>query len=174
MFAYPDGIYTTYTSGTVTKYCLFGAKNQMVAPLMTALVCFVEYSFRKHDRVTFSTATLYGLCVVEIVKGGSGTGILIVALFIGMSFYQAGKKKNINSTTTLLFVIAVTIGFVVLRVQDWFDFIIVSVLHKLLTLSDRIYVWDAAIDIIKLHPWIGTGVSDSLAGDVLLNLSYLK
>lgn len=174
MLTYPEGIYTTYTSGTVTKYYLFGAKNQMVAPLMTALVFFVEYSFRRYNGMKPTTAFMCILCIAEIVMGGSGTGVLMVALFVALSFYQKWKAKSMNSTITLFIVLAVTVGFVVLRMQNWFDFVIVSILHKSLTLSDRIYVWDAAIEIIKAHPWIGTGISGSLTGDVLLNLSYLS
>lgn len=174
MIAYPQGIYTTYTSGTVSKYYLFGAKNQMVAPLITALVFFVEYSFRKNDRLTCATIVMCGMCVVEIAAGGSGTGIIMVILFVALCLYQIWKKKSINATVTLFVVLALTAGFVVLRVQNWFDFIIVSVLHKSLTLSNRVYIWEAAIDIIKSHPLIGTGVSETLAGDVLLTLSYLS
>lgn len=174
MAAYPEGIYTTYSSGTDTKYYLFGAKNQMVAPLMTALVFFVEYSYRKYQKITIQTAILCSLCILEIIIGGSGTGILVIALFIAMFFYQKRRLKGLNSTVTLAIVLAVSVGFVVLRLQNWFDFIIVSFLHKSLTLSNRVYIWDAAIEIIKEHPWIGTGVSGSLAGDVLLNLSYLS
>lgn len=174
ILAYPGGIYTTYSSGTATKYYLFGAKNQMVAPLITALVFFVEYSYRKYQRMTMLTAILCSLCIIEIILGGSGTGVLMVAAFIAMFFYQKRKSKGLNSTVTLAIVFAITVGFVVLRLQNWFDFIIVSFLHKSLTLSNRVYIWDAAIEIIKEHPWIGTGVSGFLAGDVLLNLSYLS
>lgn len=174
ILAYPEGIYTTYSSGTVTKYYLFGAKNQMVAPLMTAFVFFLEYSYRKYQRMTMRTIFLCGLCIIEIIIGGSGTGILMVASLIAMAFYHNRKRKGLNSTVTLAIVLTITVGFVVLRLQNLFDFIIVSLLHKSLTLSNRVFIWDTAIEIIKEHPYIGTGVSGSLAGNVLLNLSYLS
>ena len=174
MLAYSDGIYTTYTSATVTKYYLFGAKNQAVAPLMTALIFFVEYSLGMYNRVTCPIFLLCTLCIIEIIMAGSGTGILMVALFIILCFYQIWKARNISSTVTIFVVLGLTVGLVILRIQNWFDFIIVSILHKSLTLSDRIYIWDAALETIRAYPWIGTGVSESLAGDVLLNLSYLS
>ena len=57
------------------------------------------------------TAILYSLCIIEIALGGSGTGILMVAVFIAIFFHPKRKSNYLNSTVAL----AITEGFVVLR-----------------------------------------------------------
>ncbi|WP_395015912.1 O-antigen ligase family protein [Robinsoniella peoriensis] len=174
MLFYREGIYSTYSSGVETKYFLFGAKNQMVAPIMTGMFFFVEYSYRTYNRIVKMPLILCVICAVELLIGGSGTGLLILGLFCVIIIMLQHRKRSVSSNTTIVVVIVATIGIVVFRLQDIFSFIIEGILHKSLTLSNRTYIWDAAFSTLREHWLIGTGVTDSLSGSVFLELSYIS
>ena len=169
---YPNGIYTTFSSNTVTKYYLFGGKNQSVAPLMTALVFFIEYSIRKYNKIVPLVCFLIFIVLFEIWTGGSGTGLIATVMIIFLSLLHIFRKKEISFKITLIVIVASFFLLVVFRLQEILAFFIQGVLHKSLTLSNRIYIWDAAIEKIKNNWLYGNGVGSSLSGKIDLVLSY--
>ena len=45
----------------------------------------------------------------------------------------------------------------IFRLQNLFEFLIVDVLHRNLTLTDRVFIWDCVIEYIKHKPLFGYG-----------------
>ena len=170
---YPEGIYQTFSSDTISKYYLFGTKNQMVAPVMLGLFFSVECAFQRRGRITVPAVIMCSISAYELYIGGSSTGLIILFAFIILVLLQSSDRVP-NPSVTLIALAIFAFGIVVVRVQDFFSFIIVGILHKSLTLSDRVYIWDAALDAIKNNPILGTGITESLSGNVHLQLDYLE
>ena len=150
MLFFPQGLYQTISSNTISYYYLFGAKNQMVAPIMTCLFFNMETAYRSYNKIITKTSLfMCFICAFEL------------------------KHQKISSNLSLIVLLASFLAIVIFRIQNIFSFLIVDILHKSLTLSDRTYIWDAAIESILSHPILGTGITDSLSGNVHLKLSYL-
>lgn len=96
MLIYPQGIYQTFSSGTVTYYYLFGAKNQMVAPLLVGMCFFIEQAYSKNRRITMSAMLKCFICAGELIVGGSGTGIATIVILVAILFYQYTKEKTLT------------------------------------------------------------------------------
>jgi O-antigen ligase len=47
-------------------------------------------------------------------------------------------------------------------------------MHKSLTLSDRTFIWDAALLLVKSKLFTGYGVGKSLSGEVFIDLGYMS
>ena len=173
MLTFPDGIYRTFSSNSISSYYLFGAKNQMVAPVITCMFLSIVWSYKKYGAITVRAALICCICFAELAIGGSGTGMVISAVFVvaGIVVWRGARLKP---DIALLVVALVFLLFVVLRVQDLFSILIVDVLHKSLTLSDRTYIWDAAMRSIASHPVFGVGVGSQLTANVHLVLPYLE
>lgn len=174
MLVYPQGIYQTFSSNTETYYYLFGAKNQMVAPVLVGMCFIIENSYQKNKRLTLSAVIKSGICIGEILVGGSGTGLATIIFIVIILAYQNVKKRNINSTLSLCVVPFIFFIVVILRMQNLFSFFIEGILNKSLDLSNRTYIWDAALASFIQNPLIGTGVSESMAGSVDLRLEYTE
>lgn len=174
MICYPEGIYTTYSSATLTKYYLFGAKNQMVAPILIGMCFFVEHAYSKQGRLSLISLIKIGICLIELIIGGSGTGLTMAAIFLGIIILNKRGVRIFQANTSLIIIVLLFFGVIVFEQQKMFAFIIEDVLHKDLTISNRTYIWRAAIASILAHPWLGSGVSDLLSGNVLVVLSYIE
>ncbi|PLS23813.1 O-antigen ligase family protein [Bifidobacterium imperatoris] len=173
MLCFPQGLFQTVSSDTVSYYYLFGAKNQMVAPIMTCLFFNAETAYRSYNKIVTKTSLFMSLiCTLELIIGGSGTGLIVLFVFIVLCLLEL-KHRTISPNLSLIVLLASFLGIVVFRIQNIFSFLIVDVLHKSLTLSDRTYIWDSAIESILSHLILGTGITDSLSGNVHLKLSYL-
>lgn len=173
MLFFPQGLYQTISSNTISYYYLFGAKNQMVAPIMTCLFFNMETAYRSYNKIITKTSLfMCFICAFELIIGGSGTGLIVLAAFIILCLFEL-KHQKISSNLSLIVLLASFLAIVIFRIQNIFSFLIVDILHKSLTLSDRTYIWDAAIESILSHPILGTGITDSLSGNVHLKLSYL-
>lgn len=174
MIIFSEGIYQTYSAGTTSKYYIFGAKNQMVAPVITGTIFLIEYSYNIYNKLSLNTLLLCVIHFVELAWGGSGTGLLMFALVL---FFAALKNKFKNKMKLgygLSFVFLIAIGIVLFRVQNNFAFFIEGIMHKSLTLSNRTFIWDAAISIVKSKLFLGYGVGESLFGDVYLDMGYMN
>ena len=174
MLCFPEGIYQTISSGNINKYFLFGAKNQMVAPLIIGLCFFAECSYRKYGKLSLFSFFKFGICVIELLIGGSGTGLAITAIFFLILFLNKKNFRICRPNITLAIVVALFFLIVIFEQQNIFAFIIEDMLHKDITMSNRTFIWQAAIISIIANPWIGQGVSDGLYGNVYLKLEYVE
>ena len=174
MIIFRNGIYQTYTANTVTKYFLFGGKNQMVAPIITGTFFVIEYSFYRYNKLSKKCILLCLINLLELVWGGSGTGLLMFGLIVVAVALKDRLKNKFKLKYGLGAVFAIAIGLVVFRVQNYFSFLIEAIMHKSLTLSDRTFIWDAALLLVKSKLFTGYGVGKSLSGEVFIDLGYMS
>ncbi|MBE6051521.1 MAG: O-antigen ligase family protein [Clostridium sp.] len=174
MIIYPEGIYSTNSTGIPTPYYLFGGKNQMVAPLITGICFFIESSYNKYNKLTNRALIKIIICIGEIIFGGSTTGLVITTMIMILLFIGEKRNKIIRTNISLISIVVLFVSIVILRMQNIFAFFIEKVLHKSLDLTNRTDIWDSALFSIDNNPILGTGVSSSLAGNVHLVLSYVE
>ncbi len=174
MIVFKDGIYQTFTANTVSKYYLFGAKNQMVAPVITGMFFLIEYAYNVRGKITRNTILLCSIHFIELLWGGSGTGLLMFAIVVIFVILKQLLKKYLKIEHGLSAVFVFAVGIVLLRIQNIFSYLIEDIMHKSLTLSNRTFIWDAAISLVKSNFLLGYGVGESLSGDVFLDMGYMS
>lgn len=96
----------------------------------------------------------------------SGSSTLLVGLFLTLIFMALKKifihKKIMNVYSYIITYITAFLGIIILRIQNWFSFIIVNVLKRDLTFTGRIFIWDYVIEFIKFKPILGYGVENTI------------
>lgn len=123
------------------------------------LIAYYEIAIKKK-------ITLYSLFVVLLVNLSflitwSATGIIatiMMDIFIIILHRKIQLPKYFNLKSYIIFALAIFILIVVLRFQNVFSFFIEGILHKNLSFTGRIYIWDKCFYFIKLHPIFGMGV----------------
>ena len=158
LIVFPEGLWkTTSIYGDEAIYTFLGLKNQTTPIFIVAeLIIFIRLYFDKF-KVSFLSISYFviligNLLLIKSVTGIIGCIIVPLILFLGVRY-----KKLINTKTILLMVVTVFVMIVFLRLQNVFSFIIEEVFDKDLTLTNRITIWDRAIEMIKKKPLFGYG-----------------
>lgn len=159
---YPNGMYVNRW-GIYLNYFL-GAKN-VFALYSLPCVTLIGYKIITGTK-KFSYLIILLLSFLSSVIVWSGSNMLIIGLMIiGIlsanyftKFYKLFNFRNYLIITLFIFVTIVI--FQNLKVFSW---LIETVLHKDLTLTGRIGIWDSSIRVIKERPIFGYGVLDGNA-----------
>lgn len=67
------------------------------------------------------------------------------------------RNKQIGYSTVCITALSLNVGILFFRIQNIFSYIIEKLLHKSLTLTGRIYIWDIVLAKCLKHPLIGVG-----------------
>lgn len=154
----PNGLWQTVSLyGETATYSFLGLDNQTTPIFIVAeLLLFL--------RILCFNEGLKGFNIIRaIILGGnvlltgSSTGIIGCVLALVVLLIGIKKPKLFNIKTVGITVAAIFVLIVFLRAQNLFAFIIENVFKKDLTLTNRIGIWDAAIELIKDKLWIGYG-----------------
>lgn len=173
MIVLPGGVYSEVTSTGLVNYHLLGYKNQMSSVLVTAVVIFIVHSYYVFDKLTLNCLLKMFIVVCTIFMGKSSTaivGLIFMAVFIFL-YYRSKKASGIRIQLSVVALLMIAV--VVLRLQDVFSFILVDILHKDTTFSNRVFIWDSAIKMILERPFLGYGIQNSL-GQVYVEVGYAK
>jgi len=98
---------------------------------------------------------------ITFVYFWSAGALLSEFLFILYYIFIYNMKLEIPTMFYFTSVIVLFIAIVFFRVQNIFEFLIVDILHKDLTLSDRTLIWDKAIKIVRQNKIFGIGIKNS-------------
>lgn len=164
IIAFPDGLYTATTSGNTVVACWFlGYKNPQIRTLLIALA--LEYIFYSESKKRLRFRTIVVTFVIASTLLYIQSSLALLAFVVYMLLIFLIKKQN-NLLMKLLSPSGIIIMFIVMTllivVVDILPYISgwASVIFRdknIATGSDRIYVWKAAIDIIKNHFVWGIG-----------------
>src|SRR5690606_40133643 len=80
-------------------------------------------------------------------------------LFVLSMFLYRRVPKLFQMKTALLIIFIVFLSVVLLRLQYLFEFFIVDILNKDITLTGRLVIWDEAIMLFSNQPFFGYGLS---------------
>lgn len=139
LLLFPDGLYMTAT--TANNWFL-GYDNTHIAIFLPALCVAVLYGHFFHKR-------LRPFCLIAVIYVTTfitrPSTALVGLVLAGVLFLLPFVKKHPGLFNFRNFVIVAGVLFlliVILRLQNWFSFILVDILHKDLTLSSRTMLWD--------------------------------
>lgn len=163
-FLFPNGM---YADDLFTNNYLLGYDNQninFILPVLILVLIKHQYYKKCISQIIFT----YAIALITIIKAWSGMSLVIVISTSIFSFFFFRRKAGFVATRVLngrifnllnLFVVNVIsfIGLVFLRIQDYFEFFIVGILHKSMTLTGRTRIWADALRCIKENPIFGYG-----------------
>lgn len=177
LIVFPEGLWRTYSIyGDEAVYSFLGLDNQ-VTPIfiVSELVIFIRLYFDDFKISIFSVIYVVVLAG-NILLTGSATGIMGCVIVPLMLILGVRYRKFINIKTVLIVVISVFVLVVLLRLQNIFAFIIEGLFNKDLTLTNRIGIWDKALEMIKQKPLIGYGCGTlaTIIGDRNAHDFYLQ
>lgn len=159
-----DGLYETVY---YTNNYLLGYDNQNINFILPTLV-LVLLKNEYYKKCKMQIILTYAIAWITAIRIWSGMTLVVTALMTMIAvFCFRGSEgffvrhlfvgKIFNFRNFLFADIAANIALVYFRLQYYFEYIIVYVLHRDLTLTSRTIIWDKTIDFIKQRPWFGYG-----------------
>lgn len=136
--------------------------------IISILFCFMN-KYIKLKKITIPIVSLLNLFIFSIVRdlGGGKTCCIIMLLCILYLIYGTNipRKiiKKIIEANILLFCL-----LVIVNKMSLFKFIIVDILHRNLSLTDRTVIWNITIEKIMSSLVIGYGMIDGLSFQAML------
>lgn len=122
-----------------------------------------SYMTKKRELIFWGT-----VCFVSLCRAWAGAGLVGYTLFILILFLNRTRfVKLFTPLNALAFNIVISASIILLKIQYLFKWLIVDVLNKSLTISNRIYVWNATISNIMKKPYLGYGTN--LFGKLSIN-----
>ena len=162
VLVFPQGLYNL---GEGRKYWLLGQVNQIILYLLPAILLELlhnRYVVGK-ERMGIRAGVMLGVGIFTGIRVWSATSL--VGLFIMISMVLAGGF--VSSGIKLKWGIAGSIlifgAFVIFRIQNLFSYFIVDILHRNLTFSTRITVWDMVLKCIRDKWLLGYGMETTEA-----------
>lgn len=129
-------------------FYLLGIKTSFTTFMFPAIVSSgVYYILKRNSRSKFLLAIAILSCLLNALNKSISTallGILLIIVLLGLTFLLRFKYKGWIILVIALFA---HLSIVVFRLQNLFEWLIVDVLGKDLTLSARVYIWDSALNI---------------------------
>lgn len=155
---FPDGMYQM--ENVVGDLYLMGYHNGMIYNLIPLCGVSLIISYLKKGKLlTMYSIFAIALSVASVFIAQSGSGIVQMIIWVLLIF--CADKRWINKMIKPSFLFGAFFVFSILlnvfRMQYIFSWLIVGLLNKDLTITNRVYLWDSAIEIFKSHPFLGIG-----------------
>ena len=152
---YPQGINPQYPElsflGIRTRFTEYAISG--------ALLAYINYKNGKIKQLSFLSTIIISFLNIALPKIGTGfIGIFCFILFFTLLNKCVKNKNNVKFNWLQIPIYVFIVAIVFFRIHIYFDFIIVDILGKDLTLTGRTEIWDSAIEVIKnSNIWIGNG-----------------
>ena len=154
---FPDGLYSreSVSGGSVDAYWLLGHKNRIygyyLCFLFLTLILPIEKRFARPLRVVS-----IGIVGLSLALAPSGTGVICYGVFCAMYFTRLYKSRLFNWKTIVLTYVGLFCVIMFTRdsemIAAWTDS-----MGKDITFTGRTFIWDAHMDMIPDHWWLGHG-----------------
>ncbi len=181
MLIYPDGMYLNIQK-EIVRDNLYGAwysnndflgfqNNHIFYYIPAILFTYIKEKLsgneRKNNYICMSLIC-YG-AVIYRFKAGT---IISMTIFLGLLILTSERSMCIflNALSYLVANIVLFVSIVMLRIQRIFSWLIVKILHKDLTLTNRTGIWDEALNSIKKNLLLGCGYENAKV--VVAKLGY--
>lgn len=157
---YPNGMWIS----PITKYWqnwFLGYDNNHIVILLPLLIFGYAFNILKFNKLKgnyWFTLLLVNVTILKTWSVTSIVGIFLVDIYV---FFINNKIKLRQLYNLLKYYVLAFFAIVIFRLQNIFSFLIVNVLKKDLTFSDRTYIWDYVISYIKSKPIFGYGIQES-------------
>lgn len=150
---YDNGDNDIYFLGIKVQYTFY-----IISTLATAGLEYILYNKKKK----FIFAIL--LSIVLVLYANISTGIICFLFGVILTFVQKKFKLKFSMKKVILFGLFINIAVIFFDIQNLFSYFIVNILHKNVSLTNRTYIWDKAIEIIK-----NQNILKTLFGNGLIN-----
>lgn len=160
VFLFPNGMYASsmYTMNFFLSY----RTAWFVFYLEAAFLCLLNNELYPSKEAK-SWLVFVLLCeYLSMIKVWTATGLLCITL--GLLLVYLWKKKRIPSLSVkaIILVEMILCAIIVLfHMQEKFSFLIVGILKKDITFSQRVRIWNNALNAVLKSPWIGYGAMNT-------------
>lgn len=160
VFLFPNGLYASsmYTMNFFLSY----RTAWFVFYLEAAFLCLLNNELYPSKEAKNWLVFVLVCEYLSMIKVWTATGLFCITL--GLLLVYLWKKKRIP----LFSVKAIILGEIVLcaiivlfHMQDKFSFLIVGILKKDITFSQRVRIWNNALNAVLKSPWIGYGAMNT-------------
>ncbi len=136
--------------------------------IISILFCFMN-KYITLKKMTVPTVPLLNLLTFSIVRDLGGGKVCFIILLLCILYLIYGANIPIKTIKKII-VVNVVLFFLLVIVNKigLFKFIIVDVLHRNLSLTDRTVIWDITIKKIINSPIIGYGMINGLSFQAML------
>ena len=161
IFMYPNGMYID-SSGYLDNWFL-GFKNVHILVILPAITFDFINSYYKYGKLKWWNYFFLIISWISVIIVNSSTSIIgltaVSAFIIFNKLFNKTRILNIKNYT-VAYIISF-FGIIILRVQNLISFIVVDILKKDLTFTNRVYIWDGVMRLISDKPLLGYGVETS-------------
>lgn len=164
---FPEGL--AKTQYLKTPIYLLGIDNRFAFTYIPGLCIIGIYDILKNDRITKYAISYFLITFMTFAYFWSAGALVSEFLFILYYIFIYNMKVEIPTMFYFVSIVVSFIAIVFLRVQNMFEFLIVDILHKDLTFSNRTIIWDKSIKILKQNKIFGVGVRNSI--DMIKNIT---
>lgn len=146
-----------------------GGDNTAVRIYIFAICFEVLSKFIKNRKIVFPYISFINLVLFSYVRDLGGAKVCSIILFFCLIYFMFSKKisqkimKKIIILNIVLFLLIVIFNKI-----NIFQFLIVNILHRNLTLTDRTVIWKITIEKIIQKPLIGYGMIDGMSFQSML------
>lgn len=141
-----------------TNYYFIGGKNQLAISFSVGF-CFVKIYYEKYRTLKskFILISYMWFVIMTAIISKSGTCIISVMILIILNYFSF-VKKILKPFRFLFGYLIFLYGIIVLKVQNYFKFFIVDILHKDITFTHRTIIWEKALAEIRKSLFLGHGI----------------
>ena len=146
-----------------------GGDNTSIRLYLASILFYFLNNYIETGKVKIPVLPLLNLFVFSMLRdiGGGKVSFLIVTMgFVYLRFAKKMPQKIIKYI--MIINIVIFLMLVVFNKMSIFSFIIVNVLNRNLTLTDRTVIWEVTINQIIRKPMLGYGIIDGLKFQQLL------
>ena len=162
---YPDAMFRDNNN----PIFFMGGDNTSVRLYIIAVLFSFMKKYIKNKKMVMPVASLLNLFVFSMIRdlGGGKICFIILLLCTGYLIYGVNIPRKIMRKIIMVNVLLFFI-LVIVNKMSLFKFIIVDILHRNLSLTDRTIIWDITIKKIMSKPVMGYGMIDGLAFQSML------
>ena len=154
---FPSGMYISDTSYTGNWF--LGFRNVHILFIFPAIIFNKTNSYLSNSKSKISNYIFTLFCLLSLVLAGSSTSSLgVFCIFVYMLLENKPIMKKINIKILTIIFLILYLSITIFRLQNMFEYLIVNILNRNLTFTNRIYIWDQVIQYIKLNPILGYGI----------------
>lgn len=160
VFLFPNGMYASsmYTMNFFLSY----RTAWFVFYLEAAFLCLLNNELYPSKEAKSWLVFVLVCEYLSMIKVWTATGLLCITL--GLLLVYLWKKKRIPSFSVkaIILVEMVLCAIIILfHMQEKFSFLIVGLLKKDITFSQRVRIWNNALNAVLKSPWIGYGAMNT-------------
>lgn len=154
---FPNGMYVTGITNFAYENWLLGFKNKQIIYFLPLLLT-TSYLY-VIDGISFDKVTILCILLASSALVGSSTALISIVTILAFGFipFFRNKYRVLNAPTYLFVGLFSFITIVLLRLQNYFSYLIVNIIGKNLSLSNRTLLWDKATEEISNNFLTGRG-----------------